>query len=124
LHIPVTVAFVISPIKDSTALLKVVSDHLGGTVRYVVVKSEATGSEFLIYDNSKTRVRLTGELGAVEIRMPVLLDHVYYKVDGLNLAWAAAVASPGLFLAERQRVKNFTRAAFAEIEKAAAALID
>jgi hypothetical protein len=123
MNIAVTIAFVISPIKDSTVLLKIVSDQLGSGVSYVVVKNEATGRGFPIYDGSKTRARLTEELGAVEIRMPEVLEHVYYKVDQLNLPWTAAVGSRELDLAERQRVKAFTRAAFAEIEKAAAVLI-
>jgi len=55
--------------------------------------------------------------------MPEVLEHVYYKMDQLNLPWTAAVGSRELDLAERQRVKAFTRAAFAEIEKAAAVLI-
>jgi hypothetical protein len=89
----------------------------------VVVKNESTGRVFPIYDGSKTRARLNEELGAVEIRMPEVLEHVYYKVDQLNLPWMAAVGSRELDLAERQRIKAFTRAAFAEIEKAAAVLI-
>jgi hypothetical protein len=89
----------------------------------VVVKNEATGRGFPIYDGSKTRARLTEELGAVEIRMPEVLEHVYYKVDQLNLPWTTAVGSRELDMAERQRVKAFARAAFAEIEKAAAVLI-
>ena len=123
MKIAVTIAFVISPIKDSTVLLKIVSDQLGSDVSYVVVKNEATGRSFPIYDGSKTRARLNEELGAVEIRMPEVLEHVYYKVDQLNLPWTAAVGSRELDLAERQRVKAFTRTAFAEIEKAAAVLI-
>jgi hypothetical protein len=123
LNIAVTIAFVISPIKDSTVLLKIVSDQLGSGVNYVVVKNEATGRGFPIYDGSKTRARLTEELGAVEIQMPEVLEHVYYKVDQFNLPWTAAVGSRELGLAERQRVKAFIRAAFAEIEKATAVLI-
>jgi hypothetical protein len=123
MNIAVTVAFVISPIKDSTVLLKIVSDQLGSSVCYVVVKNEAAGHAFPIYDQSKTRTRLIEELGAIEIRMPEVLEQVYYKVDQLNLPWAAAIQSRELELAERQRVRAFTRAAFAEIEKAAAVLI-
>ena len=123
MNIAVTIAFVISPIKDSTALLKIVSEQFGSSVNYVVVKNEAAGRSFPIYDKSKTRVRLIEELRAIEIRMPEVLDQVYYKVDQFNLPWAVATQSRELELAERQRVRAFTRAAFAEIEKAAAVLI-
>ena len=123
MNIAVTIAFVISPVKDSTALLKMVTGQLGSSVNYVIVKNEASGHSFPIYDASKTRARLSGELGAMEIRMPEVLEQVYYRVDQLNLPWTAAVQSRELQLAERQRVRAFTRAAFAEIEKAAAILV-
>jgi hypothetical protein len=123
MNIAVTIAFVISPVKDSTALLKMVTGQLGSSVDYVIVKNEASGHSFPIYDASKTRARLTGELGAIEISMPEVLEQVYYRVDQLNLPWTAAVQGMELQLAERQRVRAFTRAAFAEIEKAAAVLI-
>jgi hypothetical protein len=54
--------------------------------------------------------------------MPEVLEHVYYKVDKLILPWTAAIQSRDLELAERRPVRAFTRAAFAEIEKASAIL--
>lgn len=123
LNVTVTVAFVLSPVKDSAVLLKTVTDQLGSEVQYLVVKNEATGSSFPIYDASKTRTRLMEELAATEIRLPELLEHVYYKIDKLNLAWSASLQGKALELAERQRVKAFLRASSAEMEKAKALLI-
>ena len=123
LSVAATVAFVLSPVKDSAILLKTVTDQLGSEVSYLIVKNEATGSAFTIYDASKTRTRLTEELGAIEIRLPELLEHVYYKIDKHNLAWSTSLKGKTLELAERQRVKAFLRASFAEVEKARAFLI-
>ncbi len=122
-NVGITVAFVLSPVKDSAVLLKTVTDQLGSEVSYLVVKNEATGSSFPIYDGSKTRTRLKEELGAMEIRLPEILEHVYFKIDKHNLAWSGSLEGKTLELAERQRVKVFLRASFAGVEKAKTLLV-
>ncbi len=123
LGVGITIAFVLSPVKDSAVLLKSVTDQLGDEVSYLVVKNEATGASFAIYDASKTKVRLMENLGATEILFPELLEHVYYKIDKHNLAWSESLQGNTLELAERQRVKAFLRAGFAEVEKAKTLLV-
>ena len=123
LGVSVTIAFVLSPVKDSAVLLKTVADQLGSEVSYLVVKNEATGSSFAIYDSSKTKARLIDDLAAIEIRFPELLEHVYYKIDKHNLGWSESLQGKTLELAERQRVKAFLRTSFAELEKAKVFLV-
>ena len=111
----VTVAFVLSPVLDSVALLKTVTEQLGVNADYVVVKNEAVGSVFEVYDASKTRARVLEELGGVEITLPKLAEHAYQKVDQLSLSWRDAVTSPNLHLAVRQYVKVWLRRGFEQI---------
>lgn len=113
----VTVAFVLSPIYDSTALLKECVEGLEAQANYVVVKNQIHGRKFSFYDQSKIRQHLQ-ELGTVEIEMPELLRSTYLKVDEQDLSWQDATDAPGLRLADKQRVRQFLTAGFAEIESA------
>lgn len=115
----ITVCFLLDPIKDSTSLLRNVADLFGGHSSYVLVKNQANGLRFDLYDNSRTRARLMEELRGVEITIPELLSTTYYQVDQLNLSWDEATRHPGLQLAARQRVKGFLRQCFAQIEPVA-----
>lgn len=113
----VTIVFLLSPVKDSTALLKAVIEHCGDQVDYVIVKNLALSDNFSIYDGSKTRQRLQ-ELKAVEIEMPELLASTYGAVDTLNLSWAAARDCSQLTYSQRARVESFTYYGYEQIEKA------
>lgn len=113
----VTMVFLLSAIKDSTALLKAVIEQCGDQVDYVIVKNLALSKTYSIYDASKTRIRLK-ELKAVEIEMYELLAYTYEAVDSLNLSWADALVSTDLNSPQRSRVFGFLSRGYKEIEKA------
>jgi hypothetical protein len=119
----VTVAFVLSPVLDSVALLKTVAEQIGEKADYVVIKNEALGSSFEVYDKSKTRVKVTQELGGIEIVLPELAEHAYQRVDQLSISWRSAVETKELALNVRQYVKVWLRRGFEQIEKAHTKLV-
>ena len=113
-----TVAFVISSVVDSVALLKAVVDQMEATVDYGVVKNAARGRAFEVYDKSKTRMRIMQDLGGVEITLPELAEHAYQKVDQSSISWNEATTSAAFPLAVRQYVKVWQRRGFEQIEMA------
>ena len=117
LGLAITICFLLDPVKDSTSLLMDVSDHFADHCSYVLVKNQANGLRFSLYDTSKTRKRLLNELGAIEIELPELLSITYQQVDEGNLSWKAATEDTSLQLAARQRVKGFLKQAFAQLEE-------
>jgi hypothetical protein len=119
----VTVAFVLSPVLDSVALLKTVAEQIGEKADYVVIKNEALGSSFEVYDKSKTRVKVTQELGGIEIVLPELAEHAYQRVDQLSISWRSAVETKELALNVRQYVKVWLRRGFEQIETARTKLV-
>lgn len=116
LGLAITICFLLDPVKDSTSLLKEVTDHFADHCSYVLVKNQANGLRFSLYDGSNTRKRLLTELQAVEIELPELLSITYQQVDEGNLGWSAASKNTKLQLAARQRVKGFLKQAFAQLE--------
>lgn len=119
----VTVAFVLSPVLDSVALLKTVAEQIGEKADYVVIKNEALGSSFEVYDKSKTRAKVTQVLGGIEIVLPELAEHAYQRVDQLSISWRSAVETKELALNVRQYVKVWLRRGFEQIEKARTKLV-
>lgn len=117
LGLAITICFLLDPVKDSTSLLKDVTDHFADHCSYVLVKNQANGMRFSLYDTSKTRKRLLNELEAVEVELPELLSVTYQQVDEGNLSWKAASEDTNLQLAARQRVKGFLKQAFAQLEE-------
>jgi hypothetical protein len=116
------IVFLLSPIVDSTALLLETFEKVGTQARYVIVKNRAVGGDFSFYDRSKTKEKLEAA-GAIHLELPVLEESAYNAVDYAGVTWSAACADSRLQLAQRQRVKMFVRAVFAEMEKAGEVLL-
>src|SRR5436190_6510029 len=68
---------IISPINhemDSVEQVRLLNEKLGKQCRYLVVKNQSHSEQFDIYDNSRTRARVMGELHGQEIVMPRMAD--------------------------------------------------
>jgi hypothetical protein len=110
---------VISPVNhdlDSVEQIKIVAEALGNRCRYVVVRNQALTEQFAIYDASKIRARLLGELSAKEITMPKLYDWLVAALNQVNLPLSPAIQHPGFSLMDRQRLKNWQRKFYDQIE--------
>ena len=70
---------------DSVEQLRILSDALEDSCRWVVVKNEAHSDAFKIYENSKTRRHLLDALGAREITMPRLYDWLVTSLNEHNV---------------------------------------
>lgn len=81
LDVRLTLAIPINHEADSVTQAKLISDALGDRCDYLIVRNQAHSGHFTIYEKSRTRGRLTGELGAREMVMPRMYD---WLVAALN----------------------------------------
>lgn len=110
---------VISPVNhetDSLEQIRNLSERLDQQCRYVIVKNQALTDRFNYYEQSKTRSRLVEELGAREITMPKLYDWLVADLNVNDLTVTAGIQHSAFTLMDRQRLKNWQRKLYEEIE--------
>lgn len=110
---------IVSPVNhetDSLEQLRQLADRLGDNCRYVVVKNQALTERFAGYEQSKTRTRLLHELGAREITMPKLYDWLVADLNFRDLTITTGISDSGFTLMDRQRLKNWQRRFYEELE--------
>lgn len=109
--------------RDSSDLLGKLLDEFGGRLGIVVVRNELRGGDFGILEASGALERARA-LDVKVITLPRLQDTSMQKVDAQNASfWAATQKdAPGhasLGLLERQRVKQWLRRAYEELDRLA-----
>jgi len=110
---------VVSPVNhetDSLEQIRQLADRLGDNCRYVIAKNQALTERFAAYDQSKTRARLVNELGAREITMPKLYDWLVADLNFRDLTITAGIQDSALTIMDRQRLKNWQRRFYEELE--------
>lgn len=101
---------VVSPVNheaDSVEQIKILTEAFGAQCRYVIVRNQAHSEQFKIYDNSRTRQRILGELAGHEMVMPKLYDWLVTSLNESNLTIPDAIAQNDFSLMDRQRLKNW-----------------
>lgn len=110
---------VVSPVNhetDSLEQIRNLSERLHEQCRYVIVKNQALTDRFNYYEQSKTRSHLVEDLGAREIIMPKLYDWLVADLNVNDLTVTAGVQHSAFTLMDRQRLKNWQRRFYDEIE--------
>jgi hypothetical protein len=107
--------------RDSAELLDKLLDQFGGHLGIVIVRNELRGGDFQILESSGTLDRATA-LQAQTMTLTRLADASMQKIDAQNASfWAAtqrdAQGHPSLGLLERQRVKQWLRRAYEELDR-------
>jgi hypothetical protein len=119
-----TIASVISRVKDSVNALRLLMNYCDRRVDYVVVKNLHFGEKdrFRRFDHSKTREQFLN-LGGIEMAMADLFDDTYDLIDERDLAFRAAVAEDSpLSRANRSRLNQWLKLLEAEVKEAGAYL--
>ena len=106
--------------QDSVDLLGLLLDRFGGRLPLVLVLNEVRGDRFELLQSSGLRARAE-EMGARIISLRHLQDAAMQKIDGHSSSFWAALnnsekGATGLGLLERQRVKNWLKRAYQEID--------
>ena len=107
--------------RDSTELLGKLLEQFGGKLGIVVVRNELRGGDFAILESSGTLARAR-TLNAKVMTLTRLHDASMQKIDGQNASfWAATQRDgqghPSLGMLERQRVKQWLRRAYEELDR-------
>lgn len=118
-----TVVMPVNHEADSVTQIKLIADTLGDRCRYVVVKNQAHSGQFTLYENSRTRSRLLDELQAGELVMPRLYDWLVAALNQHNLTITQAQTHPAFNVVDRQRLKNWQKTFFAQVDQHGDALL-
>jgi hypothetical protein len=109
---------------DSVEQLRILSDALHDSCRWVVVKNEAHSDTFKIYDGSRTRRHVVEELSAREIAMPRMYDWLVTALNEHNATVTSALMHPAFDLLDRQRLKSWQTRFYRQLYRAADLLLN
>jgi hypothetical protein len=106
----VTMVSVLSRVKDSVNILRILHIYCGDRVDYVVVKNLFHGEadKFERYDSSDTRTKLL-DAGAVEIKMPDLFFKPYDYIDEKNLTFSEVLEDKQANIVIKSRVSAWLK---------------
>jgi len=110
---------VVSPVNhetDSVEQIRNLSERLNDRCNYLIVKNQALSERFGNYEQSKTRARLVEQLGAKEIQMPKLYDWLVADLNKRDLTITPAIRHESFTLFDRQRLCNWQRRFYEELE--------
>jgi hypothetical protein len=108
---------------DSVDQVQRLTEQLGKTAGYVVVRNAAHSNSFAMFDSAEVRVRLKNDLGGKEITMTRLQDWLVEALNRGNVTITAAAKHAAFSLLDRQRLQTWQRKLFAEIESVADLLL-
>lgn len=108
---------------DSVDQVQRLTDQLGKTASYVVVRNAAHSDSFTLFESAEVRTQLKNKLGGREITMPRLQDWLVEALNRENLTITAAAKHTAFSLLDRQRLLTWQRKLYAEIESAAELLL-
>jgi len=120
LDVPMTYWHVMDSGRDSAELLDRLLDEFGGRMSLVVVLNEVRGNDFAIVESTGALTRAR-EAGASIVSIRRLQDAAMQKIDAQNTSFWAATHKDGhgqstLGLLERQRVKQWLRKGYDELD--------
>ena len=108
---------------DSVDQIQRLAEEFKSRCNYVVVRNAAHSDSFAIFESSEVRALLADKLGGREITMTRMQDWLVEALNAENLTIVAATKHPSFSLLDRQRIQNWQRKLFAEIESAADLLL-
>ncbi|MCI0748703.1 MAG: hypothetical protein L0Y58_25120 [Verrucomicrobia subdivision 3 bacterium] len=108
---------------DSVDQVQRLTDQLGRTCSYVVVRNAAHSESFALYESTEVHAQIKGELGGREIVMHRLQDWLVEALSRENLTITAATKHFAFSLLDRQRLQIWQRRFYAEVDSAAELLL-
>jgi hypothetical protein len=108
---------------DSVDQIQRLTEEFQNRCNFVVVRNAAHSDSFAIFESSEVRARLADKLGGREITMTRMQDWLVEALNAGNLTITAATKHVSFSLLDRQRIQNWQRKLFVEIESAADLLL-
>jgi len=103
---------------DSVDQIQRLTEEFGDRCNYVVVRNAAHSDSFAIFESSEVHARIISKLGGREIAMTRMQDWLVEALNAENLTTTAAQKHPSFSLLDRQRLQNWQRKLFTQIESA------
>jgi len=107
LKLALTFAFVITPDKSCTAIMRDALDRFQQEASYFVVKNKGKGKNFSIYQDSELRKSFLNDYHGQEIFLPPLLERTVVHLDNHDIAFGPALSDSRVSMADRSRVFGF-----------------
>jgi cellulose biosynthesis protein BcsQ len=108
---------------DSVDQVQRLAEQFGKKCSYVVIRNAAHSDSFALFESSEVRAQLKDKLGGREIAMSRLQDWLVESLNAGNLTITAATKHPSFGLLDRQRLQNWQRKLYGEIESVADLLL-
>ncbi|MEI6083143.1 MAG: hypothetical protein WCS70_02455 [Verrucomicrobiota bacterium] len=108
---------------DSVDQVQRLTDQLGKTSSYIVVRNAAHSDSFALFESAEVRAQLKNKLSGREITMPRLQDWLVEALNRENLTMSAATKHLAFSLLDRQRLLAWQRKLYGEIESVADLLL-
>jgi hypothetical protein len=89
---------------------------IGGKVDFVIIRNEVHGEGFDLFDKSKLRQKLLGDLGAKEIQVKQMQKWLVEDLQKNKLTVTAARTNEDFSFMDRQRLKLWQEKFYAQIE--------
>lgn len=117
LGLSVTLVLIIESDKDTVHQAGEAAKRAGKLVDWLVVKNQKMSNTMRIYDNSQARQTLLAN-GAIEVEMPKLQPHLAEILQGRSMTIDKALENPEVNLLDRQRLIDFSRNWFEQLDHA------
>jgi len=111
-----TLVLVVEEDKDTVHQAGEAVARIGHAVDWLVVKNQKNSASHRIYDNSKARKELLA-CGAREITLPKLPEHLVFVLQRDSFTIAQAIESNQLFVIDRQRLINYQRTVYSQLDQ-------
>jgi hypothetical protein len=123
LNAKLTLVMPVNHESDSVDQIQRLTEEFGEQCNYVVVRNAAHSDSFAIFESSEVRALLANKLGGREIAMTRMQDWLVEALNAENLTATAAQKHAAFSLLDRQRIQNWQRKLFAEIESVSELLL-
>jgi hypothetical protein len=115
MKLELTLVLIVEEDKDTVHQAGEAVSRIGNQVDWLVVRNHKSMRTTRIYDQSKARKELLG-CGAREITLPKLTDHLVLFMQQNSFTLDRALESHKLFLIDRQRVVDYRKSIFSQLD--------
>lgn len=122
LDLAVTYVCIVEEDRDTILQTKDALTATGDKVNWIIVKNFKQAKSLSLWEESATR-KMAQELGAIEIELPKLAEHLAVFLTSRSMPVGIAAQCPEISILDRQRYITYWRNLKAELEKAEAYIL-
>lgn len=116
LHAALTLVIPINHEPDSLDQVQRLSEQLGSSAQYLIVRNASHSESFAMYEASQVRKQVLGPLQGHEIAMSRMQDWLVESLNRENATPTTAKSNPAFTLLDRQRLQSWQRRLYLQLE--------